>query len=128
VIDLAVDHRRSDAWGMGLFSDWAKSRRMTDPVRGTLQVTACSTINAGTTSANYNLDGVVTAEGIEPTAVNHDGMAKASKWPYGGRSLPITIDRADPTSFRIEWAEVPTGNDLGKASAQALAARLRAGR
>ncbi len=112
---------------MGLIKDWAKSRRMSDPVRGTLRVSACTSCDPGATSMNYNLDGVISADGILPTAVNHSGVAKARKWPSPGRELPVTVDRADPTSFRIEWDEVKTGDELGAEAAQALAERMRAG-
>jgi hypothetical protein len=35
--------------------------------------------------------------------------------------LPVTVDIADPTQFRIEWDQVPTGQE----AAENLAARLR---
>jgi hypothetical protein len=112
---------------MGLLKDWAKSRKLSDPVPGTLRVTACTVPDSSATSANYNLDGVVTAEGVLPTVVNHSGIAKARKWPSAGRELPITLDRADPTTFRIEWDQVQTGDELGAASAARLAASMRGG-
>lgn len=112
---------------MGLLKDWAKSRKLSDPVPGTLRVTACTVPDASATSANYNLDGVITAEGVPPTVVNHSGIAKARKWPSAGRELPVTLDRADPTSFRIEWDQVQTGDELGAASAARLAASLGGG-
>ncbi|MCW3017005.1 MAG: hypothetical protein JWO02_4097 [Solirubrobacterales bacterium] len=110
---------------MGLFRDWAKSRKMDDPVRGILRVTACTTIDGDATSSNYNLDGVVSADGVLPTAVNHSGIAKAKKWPFPGQELPVTVDRADPTRIRIEWDDVQTGDERGAASAARLAATMR---
>ncbi len=110
---------------MGIIKDWAKSRRMTDPVRGTLHVSACTMPAEDSTSGNYNLDGVVSADGILPTAVNHSGLAKVRKWPAAGQDLPVTVDRADPTSLRIEWDEVPTGDERGAAAAALLAERMR---
>jgi hypothetical protein len=112
---------------MGLIGDWAKSRRMSDSVRGTLRVTACTTCDRGTTSGNYDLDGVVSADGVLPTAVSHSGIAKASKWPCPGDELPVTVDRADPTSLQIEWDEVQTGDERGAAPAALQAATMRGG-
>jgi hypothetical protein len=111
---------------MGLFKDWAKSHKMGDPVRGTLHVSACTAADPGATSANFNLDGVVSADGIVPTAVNHSGIAKLRKWPSPGQDLPVTVDRADPTRLRIEWDEVQTGDERGAASAARLAESMRA--
>jgi hypothetical protein len=110
---------------MGLIKDWARSRRMSDPARGTLRVSACTMVDPGATSGNYNLDGVVSADGLLPTAINHSGIAKASRWPSPGQELPVVVDRADPSSIRIQWDEVQTGDERGAASAARLAAAMR---
>lgn len=107
--------------------DWWKSRRMADPVRGTLQVTSASQCDSSATSANFTLHGVVSGDGLVPTPIQHSGMARTSKWPYPGEVLPVTVDRADPTRIRIEWDEVQTGAEQGLAQAQALAAAMGGG-
>lgn len=87
---------------MGMISDWWKSRRMTDPVRGSAYVVSASAADPGASAQNYSITCVVTAPGIPATTVVHQGMAKTSKWPSPGVTLPVTVDRADPTRLRIE--------------------------
>ena len=71
------------------------------------------------------ITGVISAEGVEPTAVQYSGLIKTSNWPSPGSSLPVTVDRADPTKFTILWDKVATGGDSSLAQAEALAAAMR---
>ncbi len=48
-----------------------------------------------------------------------------NKWPFPGMVLPVSIDRADPSRFRIEWDEVQSGRDRGQQAAEAIAAAMR---
>jgi hypothetical protein len=112
---------------MGLIGDWVRSKRMKDPVRGVLQVTASTYPPDDATSANFSINGVVSADGIPPTAVEHAGIARTRKWPRSGQNLPVTVDRADPTRIQIEWDEVPDSWDTARQNAEALAASLRGG-
>jgi hypothetical protein len=112
---------------MGLIGDWMKSKNMKDPVRGTLQVTASTYPPDGATSANFSINGIVSADGIPPTAVEHAGIARTKKWPHGGQTLPVTVDRADPSRLQIEWDEVPDSWDTARQSAQAMAEAMRGG-
>jgi hypothetical protein len=113
---------------LGWFS---KSRRtaIANPVSGRLQVVACSPFpdSAGEVilRPKCDIDGVITAERLVPTAVRYSGYdVPKAKWPRSGAVLPVTVDVADPTRFRIEWQQVPTGRE----AAEALAEHLRAGR
>jgi hypothetical protein len=112
---------------MGLIGDWVKSKNMKDPVRGTLQVTASTYPPDNATSGNFSINGIVTAPSLAPTAVEHSGIAKVKKWPHGGQTLPVTVDRADPTRLQIEWDEVPDSWDTARQSAEQLAQAMRAG-
>lgn len=105
--------------------DWLKSKKMKDPVRGTLHVSACTPAPHTATSANFALNGIVSAGGIMPTAVEHEGVAKTRKWPRPGQILPITVDRADPTRIRIEWDEVPDSWDTARQQAEQQAESMR---
>jgi hypothetical protein len=111
---------------MGWFS---KSKRalITNPVRGQLQVVACSpfpdTGGEVILSPKCEIDGVISAERLVPTAVHYSGHdVPKAKWPRPGMVLPVTVDIADPKQFRIEWDQVPTGQE----AAENLATRLRA--
>jgi hypothetical protein len=111
---------------MGLFTKLGEVR-MKDPVEGTLRVVNVTLPDSGTTSVNYRLEGVVTGEGVEATAVTHHGVAKINKWPSPGAELPVTVDRAKPARLVIHWERIPKAHDAAIAEAEALAAQLRAG-
>lgn len=113
---------------MGFIGDWVKARKMSDPVRGTLQVTASSYPPNDAMSANYNINGIVSGDGIVPTAVQHSGIARTKKWPQNGQVLPVTVDRADPTRIRIEWDEVEDSWKRAQDTAAEMAEWMRAGK
>jgi hypothetical protein len=52
---------------------------------------------------------VVEADGVPKTTVEHSEIVNASwgdhldKWPSQGDTIPVTIDRADPTRVQIDW-------------------------
>jgi hypothetical protein len=108
---------------------WFSRRKrdgITNPVRGQLQVVACSPFpDAGGEVILYpecEIDGVITAERLVPSSVHHSGYeVPKAKWPRPGMVLPVTVDIADPSRFRIEWDQVPTGQE----AAENLAAHLR---
>jgi hypothetical protein len=112
---------------MGLMGDWIKSKNMKDPVKGTLQVAATTYPPDGATSGNYSLNGVVSGDGIPPTAIEHAGIAKTKKWPQNGQTLPVTVDRADPTRVHIEWDEVEDSWASARSSAEKMAEMMRSG-
>ncbi|WP_245326861.1 hypothetical protein, partial [Bradyrhizobium sacchari] len=100
--------------------------RITNPVDGSLQVVACSPFPdaAGemVLCPRCDIDGVVTAERLAAVAVQYSGYdVPKAKWPQPGAVLPVTLDLADPTRFRIEWDRVATGHE----AAEKLAAHLR---
>jgi hypothetical protein len=120
-----VTPRSGTLVGMGLIGDWVKSKHMKDPVRGTLQVTAATYPPDDATSANFSINGVVSGDGIPPTAVEHAGVAKTKKWPQSGQALPVTVDRADPTRLRIEWDEVEDSWTSARRTTEQLAEAMR---
>jgi hypothetical protein len=103
--------------------------RMTDPAAGTLRVTAASYPPAGVNAvySNYRITGVVSAPGLEPTAVEHCGVARVAKWPQPGEDLPVTVDQARPDRLVINWDQLATAQDSALAEAQAEAIRMRTG-
>ena len=101
--------------------------RMSQPVSGTLLVTG---ISMPTESAIYHsarLTGVVSAEGVPATAVTHGGLIRTSKWPRPGQNLPVIVDRANPTSFAIEWDKVEDNAASALGQAEAIAEAMRRG-
>jgi hypothetical protein len=88
--------------------DWLRTRRMVDPVEGTLLVTASSTPSGRSVYTNYRLHGVVSGPGLPATPVEHTGVARHTTWPYPGMTLPVPVDRQAPTRLRIWWNRLPT--------------------
>ena len=110
---------------MGLLGDWAKSKRMSQPVRGTAQVVSASMPPYDASSANCSMHLVVSAEGLEPTPVEHTAMASVKRWPTPGVTLPVTVDLADPTRLKIHWDNVPTGDQTAMQQAEQMAEMMK---
>ena len=99
---------------------------MADPVPGTLLVTAASMPSRRAAFHMSRITGVVSAEGVEPTAVQYNGLIRTSLWPSPGRQLPVIVDRADPRKFAIQWDQAGTSEASALGQAEALAAAMRA--
>ena len=60
----------------------------------------------------------ITAERLAPTAVHFDGYGvPKAKWPGPGMVLPVTVDIANSSRFRIEWDRVLTGQEAAESLA-----------
>jgi hypothetical protein len=99
---------------------------MKDPVSGVFRVEGHYRPHSGSIAVTVN--GVIVADGVPPTAAeapadNH------GKWA-GAAELPITVDRADPRNFQIEWDRVVVNDPRESARQQAIdaAARMSAAR
>jgi len=112
---------------MGLFGDWAKSKRMSQPVPGTAQVVSSTMPAESSSSSNCSMSLVVSAEGMEPTAVEHTAMAKTKRWPSPGMNLPVTVDLADPTRLKIHWDQVQTNRESAQQQAEQIAEMMKGG-
>ena len=110
---------------MGLLGDWVKSKRMSQPVRGTAQVVSASMPPYDATSANCSMHLVVSGEGLEPTPIEHTAMASVKRWPTPGVTLPVTVDLADPTRLKIHWDDVPTGDQTAMQQAEQMAEMMK---
>jgi hypothetical protein len=102
-------------------------KKIRNPVRGTAQVVGTSGLNPMATHQTCKVTLVVQAEGIPPYSTEHKCTAKAVKWPRPGMTLPVTVDRDDPSRLRIEWDEIPEAGEVHRRQADALAESLRAG-
>jgi hypothetical protein len=85
---------------------------MKDPVRGTAKVAYAS---ATVSLATNRLRLVITADGVPPTTVEWKppafGPQRVDRWPEEGDTVPVTVDRANPQNFEIQWAEMPKVED-----------------
>ena len=98
---------------------------MADPVPGTMLVTAASMPSRRAAFHMSRITGVVSAEGVEPTAVQYHGLIRTALWPSPGRQLPVIVDRADPRKFAIQWDQTGTSEGSALGQAEALAAAMR---
>jgi hypothetical protein len=112
---------------MGLLGDWVKSKRMSQPARGTAQVVSASMPPYEATSSNCSMSLVVSAEGLEPTPVEHTAMASVKRWPTPGTTLPVTVDLADPTRLKIHWDDVQTNKESAMEQAAQMAEMMKGG-
>ena len=110
---------------MGLFGDMFKGLRMKDPVRGQAQVVSSTAHRGDGIWQNCHMQLVVQAEGVPATSAERHELVHHQKWPMPGLTLPVTVDRADPSKFKIEWDEVQDSRDRAAANAEALAAMMR---
>ncbi|RKQ87395.1 hypothetical protein C8N24_5416 [Solirubrobacter pauli] len=107
---------------MGLTLDWLRGKRIKDPVRGSAQIVACSRPARPAVASNIVLHLIVSADGVAPTAVEHECMCRQDRWPHQGMTLPVTLDRADPSRLKVEWDELPTHQDLIRQRTEAMLA------
>lgn len=103
----------------------AAAETMVDPMPGTLLVTASAMPSRRALYHMTRITGVISAEGIEPAAVQYSGLVRTSKWPSPGETLPVIVDRADPRRFAIEWEKLRDTGSAAMDQAEALAAAMR---
>jgi hypothetical protein len=110
---------------MSLFRNLLGGGRMKDPVRGIAQVASATAHHGDGVWQNCRMNLVVQGEGIEPTAVEHSGIVRRSRWPTPGMVLPVTFDRNDPHRLKVEWDEVGSSRDRSRETAEGMAAAMR---
>ena len=99
---------------------------MADPVPGTMLVTAASMPSRNAVFHMSRITGVVSGDGVAPTAVQFSGLIRTARWPSPGKHLPVIVDRADPRKFAIQWDQAGTSESSALNQAEALAAAMRA--
>jgi hypothetical protein len=99
---------------------------MRDPVRGTAHVVSASMNRGRGILQTCDVQLVVQADGVQPTAVAYRGLVHRDRWPVPGMVLPVTVDRAEPQHLEIEWDEVEPSEDRTRWHAEDLAATMRA--
>jgi Short C-terminal domain len=110
---------------VGLLDSLLGGARMSDPVPGQAQIVSATAHHGRGIYQSCNLSLVVQADGIPPTAVQHSCIAPAAKWPTPGLVVPVTVDRANPQTLRIEWDHVESGADRAARNSEAIAELMR---
>jgi hypothetical protein len=109
---------------MGFIRGLLRNHHQTDPVRGTALVVAVNDWLLETHKP-YTLRAtlVVEADGVPKTTVEHCELVNAStgnhldRWPAQGDTIPVTVDRHDPTRVVIEWKAMRGHSDTQREAA-----------
>jgi hypothetical protein len=102
-------------------------KKMKDPVRGTAHVVSRTTLDGEAVWEHCRMQLVVEGPGVLATPAEWNGLVHNGKWPALGGTLPVTIDRADPTKVKVEWDDVEPNAVVARRHAERLAAEKRAG-
>lgn len=95
-------------------------------VRGVAQVVSATGYHEGV-MAMCQMQLVVSADGVPPTAVAFKGLVHNKRWPHPGMTLPVSLDPSDPTRYKILWDEVERSDRRAQRSAEQLAEAMRGG-
>ncbi|HEY0805588.1 MAG TPA: hypothetical protein VGD84_11005 [Pseudonocardiaceae bacterium] len=110
---------------MGIRSLWG----MKDPVPGVFRVSDRYSAHPHSSSPGTMLTGVIIADGLAPTPAEAEVPQRGhGKW-QGREALPVTVDRANPSKFRIEWDQLVKQDPqaIARQRAQDQATRLAGG-
>lgn len=98
-------------WGLvRAFYQWGRCRRMRDPVPGEAYVvSAVMSRHCHGLHTRYSMEVVVGGGGVPPTRATRTGLVRnrTGRYPAIGMTLPVTVDRADPTRFTVNWSQAP---------------------
>jgi hypothetical protein len=103
--------------------------RMKDPVNGTALVVAVQDVLPTANPIVFRGKLVVSAEGVPKTTVEHKdrywrsgglslGDAVTTFWPAVGSTIPVQVDRADPTRLKIQWKQLIEGKSASDSAAK----------
>jgi hypothetical protein len=87
---------------------WLQRGKFNDPVPGTFEVHSCDNGTWGGAHVDLTANGVLSVPGLGLVPAEFRGKVPPAKRPIVGQVLPVIVDRADPTQFRIEWDQVPS--------------------
>lgn len=93
---------------MSPFGLLRKGPRLSDPIPATALVVRGDPGYSASTWWTAALRLRVAAPGHAPVLVEHESRAVREKTPYTGLTLPVFVERHDPTQVRIRWDDVPT--------------------
>lgn len=103
------------------------SRKIKDPVDGTLHVVAVTQPPSHGRKVSLEMDVVVSVPGHESYADKWSHLVSIDKVPQPGSVLPIEASSSDPKRYEILWDQVPSNDDAAAAAAQRLADSMNAG-
>jgi hypothetical protein len=95
-------------------------------VPGTFTVTAASTPAFAAKFSSGWWTGELKAQGVDPAALTHHGIAPVSQWPHAGQVVPVTVVPTDLTLIKFDWAAADSRERAGMDAAQRLVERDKA--
>jgi hypothetical protein len=106
--------------------------KLREPVEGSFRVTAVSTsIEGHGREYQARVSGVVTGAGVSATAVTTSvhGLRHLEDVPSAGQEYSATIDRKDPSRFKVHWPQTDTVSERARdeAYSRQVAAAIRLG-
>jgi hypothetical protein len=103
---------------------------MKEPVHGTALVAKVNSWR-GQQKGFYTVEAtlVVEADGVPKTTVEHSEAFvfpgdKLDRWPQQGATVPVLVDRDDPTTVRFVWDDMPSMSAAVDAAETAQAQQL----
>ena len=94
---------------MGSVGNWMTKHRMKDPVKGTAFVVSANFWTRAQVPSPLRAKFVVEGDGVPKTTVEHSEKVPPKHWfvwPSSEQTLPVIIDRADPTRLIIDWQQL----------------------
>jgi hypothetical protein len=85
-------------------------QKFNEPVPGTIEVQTCETRKTGA-HAEVMVTGMLSIPGLVTLPAEFHDKIPETKVPVIGQTLPVIVDRADPTEFRVEWETVAVSPD-----------------
>jgi hypothetical protein len=110
---------------MGSIWRWIAKRRMKDPVKGTAFVVSANQWTRAQVPSPLHAKLVVEGNGVPKTTVEYServGPKLWGVWPSPEQTLPVTIDRANPTRLVIDWQQLLHEEEQRKQRKRAAAA------
>ena len=102
--------------------------RMKDAISGAALIASVESVLPTANPVTFRGKLVVWADGVPKTTVDHKerywrrgGVSVIEIWPTAGETVPVTVDRADPTRLRIDWDQIIEANNVKRADAKRAA-------
>jgi hypothetical protein len=100
-------------------------KRMKDPVAGQALVVSVKEVRPKSNPVPFQGKLVVSADGVPKTTVEHKERywrkgqeSMIAIWPSVGQTVPVIVDRADPTRLRLDWDQIRGAASAERADAQ----------
>jgi hypothetical protein len=98
---------------------------MKDPVKGTAFVVSANQWTRAQVPSPLHAKLVVEGDGVPKTTVEHSERVEPklwTVWPSPEQTLPVTIDRANPSRLAIDWQQLLHEEEQRKQRKRAAAA------